>query len=100
MCKMQEPVIARSRRAAPALVCQKCLDRHPKGGRIRRALKRAMKHRPAGETKPPRLVRASCFGICPKRAVVVASGQSLLDDAYVLVASPRQAAPALELLLP
>ena len=96
---MTKPIIARSRRASPVLVCKKCLKRSPGGPKIRRELKRELKRR-SGEKKSSRLVSTSCFGICPKRAVVLVSGRSLQDDEYVLVARRREVEDALERLLP
>lgn len=97
---MTEPIVARSRRAAPVLVCGKCLKRLPVGGRIRDRLKRDLKRRHPEEKRMPRLVSANCFGICPKKAVVLASGHSLQADQYLLVSRPRQVEAALEKLLP
>ena len=100
MPAMTSPMIARSRRASPVLVCQKCLKRCSKGAGIRRELKRELKHRvPAGK-KAPRLVSATCFGLCPKRAVVLASARTLQQDEYMLVSRQRDVAAALERLLP
>jgi hypothetical protein len=92
---MKDAKIIRPRRATPVLICRKCLKRSDDGKAIKRALKKQLK-RGGGETaKPPRLISTSCFGICPKRAVVVASGKSLREGAYVLVSSKDEVATAL-----
>jgi hypothetical protein len=97
---MTSPIIARSRRASPVLVCKKCLKRCSKGARIRRELKRELKQRSVARAKAPRLVSTTCFGLCPKRAVVLASGRSLRQDEYILVSHRRDIQEALESLLP
>lgn len=96
MPTMTKPIIARPRRASPILVCKKCLKRAPAGAEVRRELKSALKHRPSGALKRSRLVSTSCFGICPKRAVVMASAQSLQAGEYILVSHRRQVDDALE----
>jgi hypothetical protein len=41
-----------------------------------------------------------CFGICPKHAVVVASGSTLQRNEYLLVSSSESASEAMDLLMP
>lgn len=96
---MRQPVIARTRRPSPVLICKKCLKRCHAGHRIRDRLKHQLKEGRYGK-KTSRLVSVNCFGICPKRAVVLASGHSLAKDEYVLVSRRRQVGTALERLLP
>ncbi len=96
---MKQPIVARTRRPGPVLICKKCLKRCPGGDKIRGRLKHKLRARRAGQ-KTSRLVSVNCFGICPKRAVVLASGRSLDRDEYVLVSRPRQVEDALETLLP
>ena len=96
---MKQPIIARSRRPGPILICKKCLRRWAGGDRIRGKLKRELKQRRTGK-ETSRLVAVNCFGICPKAAVVLASGRSLEHNEYVLVSRPRQVEGALEKLLP
>jgi hypothetical protein len=96
---MKQPIIARSRRPDPILICKKCLRRWAGGDRIRGRLKRELKQRRTGK-KTSRLVAVNCFGICPKEAVVLASGRSLERNEYLLVSRPRQVEGALERLLP
>jgi hypothetical protein len=91
-------MIARSRRAAPVLVCQKCLKRSDEGKDVRRALKSELKASRREGTKPAKLVMTGCFGLCPKKSVVVASGASLKRQEYVLVTDRDQVPRALALL--
>ena len=97
---MTKPIVARSRRAGPILVCKKCLGRCAAGAKIRREVKRDLRRRWEDKKKVPRLVTASCFGICPKRAVVLASGRSLQNSEYVLVSQRRDVEGSLDALLP
>src|SRR4051794_39952902 len=96
---MKPPIIARARRPGPILICRRCLKRWVGGDRIRSRLKRELKQRRTGK-KTSRLVAVNCFGICPKEAVVLASGRSLESDEYMLVSRPRQVEAVLEKLLP
>jgi hypothetical protein len=96
---MKPPIIARARRPGPILICRRCLKRWAGGDRIRSRLKRELKQRRTGK-KTSRLVAVNCFGICPKEAVVLASGRSLESDEYMLVSRPRQVEAVLEKLLP
>lgn len=96
--KSADPRVVRPRRSAPVLVCRKCLARSDQGRDVRRALKSELKaSRPEG-TKPAKLVMTGCFGLCPKKKVVVASGASLTRREYVLVADRDQVPRALALL--
>src|SRR5262245_40758343 len=97
---MSQPLVARPRRASPILVCKKCLKRSRDGGEIKRELKHALKSHGSDKRKRPRLVSTSCFGLCPKRAVVLASGQSLQNGEYLLVSDRREVKTALKGLLP
>jgi hypothetical protein len=97
---MDQPIIARSRRQSPVFACWKCLKRCSDGDRIRVAIKRRLKHRGADKKKVPRLVSTSCFGICPKRAVVLASAHSLRDNQYILVSRRGEVEDAIGKLLP
>jgi predicted metal-binding protein len=93
---MSRPVVARPRRASPILVCKKCLKRVSDGKEIRRELKHVLKEQREGTLKRPRVVSTSCFGICPKRAVVLASAKSLQNGEYVLVSHRRDVEEALK----
>jgi hypothetical protein len=74
------------RRAGPVLVCKKCLRRVDDGGKLKRRLKSELKQRSAVQrTKRPRLVLANCFGICPRRAVVMASPHTFRRGEFVLL---------------
>jgi adenylylsulfate kinase-like enzyme len=68
------------------------------GAAVRRELKRELKQKRDGRLKPPRLIATSCFGICPKRAIVLTSVQSLNKGQYVLVSDRAQLDEALDLL--
>ena len=95
---MKKPVIARSRRASPILVCGKCLKRANDGKDVRRTLKRQLKQQRSADLKAPRVIMTSCFGICPKRAVVMASGQSLRRGEFVLAKDSDEIKDALQIL--
>ncbi|MDP3692859.1 MAG: (2Fe-2S) ferredoxin domain-containing protein [Bradyrhizobium sp.] len=100
MVKTASTVTVCSRRE-PVLVCRKCLKRVTGGSRIKRALKSAVKSlRDAQPGRRPRLVMTACFGICPKRAVVVASGTTLHRGEYILLADAGQVVDAVALLMP
>lgn len=75
------------------LVCRKCLKRSDDGKAIKRALKTGLKERAArnGE-KRAKVVLTSCFGICPKRAVVTATGATLARGEFVLINDATDAA--------
>jgi predicted metal-binding protein len=86
MVKASSLVTLRPRRPEPILVCRKCLKRAADGKQIKRALKSEVKRRSTAQaTKRPRIVLTDCFGICPKRAVVLASGATLHRGEYLLL---------------
>lgn len=95
---MKRLAVVRPRRDAPILICKKCLKRSPDGAKIRRQLKRELKQGRRGTKGPPRFVWTGCFKICPKKAVVLASGSSLAKGEYVLVSRHEEAGVALDLL--
>ena len=100
MAKITSIVTVRSRRE-PVLVCKKCLKRVPNGHKIKRALKAAVKQQSAAQPKRrPRVVLTGCFDICPRDAVVVASGATLQRGEYVLLADAGQAEDVAALLMP
>jgi hypothetical protein len=92
------PMVVRPRRAAPVLVCRKCLKRSDEGRDVRRALKSGLKATKREGAKPAKLVMTGCFGLCPKTSIVVASGASLARQEYVLVGDRDQVPRALALL--
>jgi predicted metal-binding protein len=95
MVKTSSFATIRPRRAGPVLVCRKCLKRFDDGSKLKRALKTELKRRSVGQaTRRPRLVMTGCFGICPKRAVVVASGATLQRGEYLLLADVNSSANA------
>jgi hypothetical protein len=78
--------VKQRRRPGPVLVCKKCLKRIDAGSKIRRRLKSELKRKSSLQsTRRPRLVLADCFGICPKRAVVLASAHTLKRSEFVLL---------------
>jgi predicted metal-binding protein len=101
MTKSAPPTTLRLRRAEPILVCKKCLKRIDGGSKLKRALKSEVKRRGTGPAKRrSRIVMTSCFGICPKRAVVVASGSTLKRGEYLLLPDVDSGAAAVALLVP
>jgi len=96
--KSASPMLVRPRRAAPVLVCRKCLKRSDEGRDVGRALKSELKAQRPDGLKPAKLVMTGCFGLCPKRSIVVASGASLQRQEYVLVEDRDQVPRALALL--
>lgn len=101
MSSSVSPVAARLRRRTPILVCRKCLKRAPGGSDLKRALKSALKlGRSDCAKRKPRMVMTSCFGICPKRAIVVASGATLARGECLMLANASDAEAAVMLLLP
>jgi predicted metal-binding protein len=97
----QSVISARLRRAPPILVCKKCLGRIDDGKQLRKALKSVSKSRSVTQNvKPPRVVMTSCLGICPKRAVVVASAATLQEGRYLLLSDAAASAQAIETLMP
>jgi predicted metal-binding protein len=92
---------ARLRRAPPILVCKKCLGRIDDGKKLRKALKSDSKDRSrTQDVKAPRVVMTNCLGICPKRAVVVASAATLKDGKYLLLSEAGASSDAIEVLMP
>ena len=70
----------------PVLVCRKCLKRMDDGGKLKSRLKASLKQRSAGRKEGrARLVLASCFGICPKNAVVTASVATFARGEFLLI---------------
>jgi hypothetical protein len=93
--------IIRPRRPEPILVCRKCLKRVANGKNIKRALKAEVRRRSVAQAaKRPRIVLTDCFDICPKRAVVLASGTTLHRNEYLLLAGDNQIEGAVAILMP
>jgi predicted metal-binding protein len=87
MANTSSVVAARLRRAPPVLVCKKCLGRVADGKVLRKALKSELKRRGLADgARPPRVVLTGCLGICPKRAVVVASAGTMARGEVLLLA--------------
>ncbi|MGJ5175916.1 hypothetical protein ACQR16_17330 [Bradyrhizobium oligotrophicum] len=95
---MASPSLVSPRRPAPVFVCRKCLGRSddPKG--IKKAIKKATTHAAPSRGKPARVIMTSCFGLCPKRAVVVTGGPGAARGDYVLIADAAEVDAALTLL--
>jgi hypothetical protein len=93
---MNKIIVLRPRREPPVFVCRKCLKRSHDAKEIKRALKSETKRQAGGRLKPARLIQTSCFGICPKRAVVVTGGAAAGEGDYVLIASASEVAAGLE----
>ncbi len=84
MTKSSAARIIHPRRGAPILVCRKCLKRID-GGDFKRTLKTEVKRRGRAQgIRKPRIVQTNCFGICPRHAVVLASGATLNRGEYLL----------------
>jgi hypothetical protein len=104
MPKSSSVVIVRPRRASPLLICKKCLARSGEGKKLKRLLKSEVKRRshPPSLKQPgkrSRVVMASCFGICPKHAVVLTSGAALQRGEYLLVSDSKSVCDAAALLM-
>ncbi|CCD86057.1 conserved protein of unknown function [Bradyrhizobium sp. ORS 285] len=96
---MARPSIVTPRRAAPVFICRKCLKRSDDAKGIKKGIKKAIKREArlaaSSSCKPPRLIMTSCFGLCPKRAVVITGGACAARGDYVLVATSNDVAGAL-----
>jgi predicted metal-binding protein len=97
----QSLLTARLRRTSPVLVCRKCLGRIDDGKALRKSLKSDLKRRSADQgIKGPRVLLTDCMGICPKSAVVVASGATLQRNEYLLLRDAGATTEAAVTLLP
>ena len=95
MSKTTDITTIRPRRAEPVFVCKKCLKRVDDGPALRRELKSELKRRSAAQgVKRPRVIMTGCMDICPKRAVVAASGATLARGEYLLLSDGDAAAEA------
>ncbi|MGA7806738.1 (2Fe-2S) ferredoxin domain-containing protein [Bradyrhizobium sp.] len=100
MKKSSSLVTIRPRRSEHVLLCKKCLSRVENGGKLKRSLKSELKKRRSGKkTRRPRLVLTSCLGICPKRAVVMASASTLRRGEFLLLSDSRSVAGAADVLV-
>jgi predicted metal-binding protein len=101
MAKNASIITVRPRRPGPVLICRKCLKRADDGSKLKRALKSELKRRTAlAGGRKPRVVTADCFGICPKRAVVVTSAATLKRGDFLLLADVDASAEAAAILMP
>jgi predicted metal-binding protein len=90
MAKNISPVVVKTRRADCVFVCRKCLDRIDHGGKVKPRLKAALAPAVAvpGQRRQ-KIVMTSCFGVCPRRAVVCASPETLGQGEVVLLADAK-----------
>jgi hypothetical protein len=71
--------------ADAVLICGKCVRKlGSEGNGMRKALKKALKHRPGGKI---RVIEARCLSLCPKGRIVLASARTLQEH-RLLVAQP------------
>ncbi len=78
------------------VVCSKCLRKHDEGKALRRVLKSETKRVAAASgTRRIRVIKAACLGVCPKRAIVVASPSTLAAGEVLLVRTESEMAAAL-----
>jgi predicted metal-binding protein len=89
----------KSDRAGAVLVCKKCLKRADEGKDLKRALKAELKGRGRKDGKRSRLILTNCFGLCPKRAVVMASASTLHRSEFLLVSDHNSIPDAADILL-
>ncbi|PPQ41748.1 hypothetical protein CKO39_20495 [Rhodopseudomonas palustris] len=95
------PTIARPKRPPPVLICGKCLSKAGGGKKMKHVLKSELKQAAASHGgKRPKLVTTGCLGICPKRAVVIASAGMLANGEYVLVEERKEVEEAVRMLKP
>jgi predicted metal-binding protein len=100
MVKNSSVLTVRPRRAQPVLICKKCLKRSANGPELKRALKSEVKRRSIAQgTRRPRVVQTGCLGICPKRAVVLATGATLDRGEYLLLGNIESIADAATMLM-
>ncbi len=69
----------RIKRREIVFVCGKCLRRHDDGKAIRKTLKTRAK---AVDAK---MVRASCFGVCPKHAIAIVTRTSMATGRVLIL---------------
>ena len=93
-------VTARPRWGGAILVCSKCIRRHDAGKDLQRALKGHVKAATAPGARKVRIIKTACLGLCPKRAVVLASPVTLARGEVVVARAKGDIAGALARLLP
>ena len=94
--------VVRPRWGGAILLCGKCLKRHDEGKALRQHLKAVVKEQAAVRPtqRKIRIVKIACVGLCPRRAVVVASAASLSAGEVLLVRDAADITEALPRLLP
>jgi predicted metal-binding protein len=93
---MKKIIVVHPRRAPPVFVCRKCLKRSDDAKGITRALKSELKRSVGDREKPARVIKTSCFGICPKRSVVMTGSAAAGHGDYVLISSGTEVSTAIE----
>lgn len=101
MSQRKPLVKVRTKRPLPILVCGKCLKRADGSLKLSKALANELK-RVCDErgVRRPKLVTTRCLGICPKRAIVVASASTFDTGEYLLLGDRAGAADAVRCLMP
>ena len=78
--------VVRPRWSEALFVCGKCLKRHPDGKAMRHALKGEVKRHAGSDGKRGvRMIKTACVGLCPRKAIIIASAVTLADGNVVLV---------------
>ncbi len=103
--EMQAPYgirTVRPRWGGAILLCGKCLKRHPDGSDLRRAIKTEARRRVEddGSKRKVKVLKISCIGLCPRRAIVAASSATLCAGEVLLVRQVADAPEAVSRLLP
>jgi hypothetical protein len=99
MIKSTSPFVVRPKRPPSVLVCAKCVRKVDGGRAVRKALKAGLTERAeAVGQRPGKLIETKCMGLCPKRAVTLASGDMLARGELLIVRSAADVPVALELL--
>jgi predicted metal-binding protein len=80
-------------RGATILVCGKCLKRQDDGKALRQALKHEAKRLAPG--RKTWIAKIGCLGLCPRRAVVVASGAGIAHQHHRARREAAAAVPGL-----
>lgn len=93
--------VVRPRWGGAILVCGKCLKRHENGKDLRQGIKAELKERAAAHPtrRNVRIIKIACIGLCPRRAVVLASPKIMSAGEVMLVRDARDLAVALPRLL-
>lgn len=100
MTKTTTPLVARPKRPPCVLICAKCVKKAENGRAIRKAVKAELSQRAmAAGRRPGKLIETRCMGLCPKRALTLASGATLARGELLVVKGTADVPAALEALL-